>query len=364
VSTIQPLTNELTPKRVLIAAAGTGGHIFPGLAVAEALRQKGWIVTWLGTRSGMENRIVAEQNFPMNSIEFGGIRGKGTATWLFMPFRLLQASLQCTKIVAQRKPNLVIGFGGYVTLPIGLAAKFMGKPLAIHEQNAVIGLSNKLLAKWTKHVFTAFPNVLATATVTGNPLRSEFANTSAPAKRFAGRVGPLQVLIVGGSLGARFLNETVPEAIKLIAKDNRPRVTHQSGQDQSESLQTRYQSLAVEATVVPFIKDTAQAFSDADLIICRAGASTVTEIAAVGAAAIFVPLPTAVDDHQTQNASYLASNNAAWLRPQNELTAQKLADEILKLDRNMLLEKAENAKKMSIDDAVNKIVMACEALVK
>lgn len=356
--------NEQTPKRALIAAAGTGGHIFPGLAIAQALRGKGWDVTWLGTKIGMENRLVKEQNFHIESIDFGGARGKGLTTWLLMPFRLIKASIECGAIIAKTKPNLVIGFGGYVTLPAGLAAKFMGKRLVIHEQNSIIGLSNRVLAKLTKNIFTAFPNVLKKAVVSGNPLRAEFLAVDIPAVRFANRLGSLRILIIGGSLGAKFLNETVPQAIKLIGFEKRPKITHQSGVNQYVDLKSLYASLNVEATVVPFIDDTAQAFADTDLIICRAGASTVTEIAAVGAAAMFVPLPSAVDDHQTQNAMYLVENNAAWLLVQKELTPQKLANEILKMDRDILLKKAKESKKLYIPNSVNKIVDVCEELVK
>lgn len=356
--------NGQTSKRVLIAAAGTGGHIFPGLAIAEALRSRGWNVSWLGTKAGMENRLVKEKNFHLDSIEFGGTRGKGFVTWLLMPFKLIKASFECGAIIAKTKPNLVIGFGGYVTLPTGLAAKFMGKSLAIHEQNSIIGLSNKVLASLTKNVFTAFPNVLKKAVVTGNPLRAEFLTIDEPAVRFANRKGSLRILIIGGSLGAKFLNETVPQAIKLIDLENRPCVTHQSGKNQYSDLKNLYASLNVEATVVPFIDNTAKAFADADLIICRAGASTVTEIAAVGAAAMFVPLPTAVDDHQTQNAMYLVKSDAAWLQPQRDLTPKKMANEILKMDRDILLKKAKESKKLYIPNTVNMVVDACEELIK
>ena len=357
-------TNSPTNKRAIIAAAGTGGHIFPGLAIAEALRDKGWDISWLGTITGMENRLVKERNFHLDGIDFRGIRGKGIASWLLMPFKLIKASIECGFIIAKNKPNLVIGFGGYVTLPAGLAAKCMGKQLAIHEQNSIIGLSNKVLANLTKNVYTAFPNVLEKAVVTGNPLRCEFSNIDEPVVRFDNRKGPLRILIIGGSLGAKFLNEVVPQAMKLIDLSNRPDITHQSGEHQFTALKNLYESLNIKANVKPFIEDMAKAFADADLIICRAGASTVTEIAAVGAAAMFVPLPSAVDDHQTQNAMYLVKNNAAWLLSQSELTPQKLATEILKMDRNILLEIAKEAKKMFLPNTVNKIVDACEELIK
>jgi UDP-N-acetylglucosamine--N-acetylmuramyl-(pentapeptide) pyrophosphoryl-undecaprenol N-acetylglucosamine transferase len=356
--------NAHSSKRALIAAAGTGGHIFPGLAIAEGLRNKGWDVSWLGTTTGMENRLVKEQNLPINSIEFGGTRGKGITTWLLMPYRLIKASIESGLIIIKNKPNLVIGFGGYVTLPTGLAAKCLGKRLVIHEQNSVIGLSNKVLACLTKNVYTAFPNVLKKAVVTGNPLRHEFINIDEPAIRFENRQGPLRILIIGGSLGAKFLNETVPQAIKLINLENRPDITHQSGANQYSDLKNLYASLNVDANVMSFIADTAQAFANADLIICRAGASTVTEIAAVGAAAIFIPLPSAVDDHQTQNAMYLVKNQGAWLLPQRELTPQKLAHEILSMNRNILLKTAQKSKKMHIPNTVDIIVDACEELIK
>ena len=351
-------------KSVLIAAAGTGGHIFPGLAIAEALKLNGWNVTWLGTKVGMENRLVPQRNLPIESIDFGGTRGKGLSTWLLMPFRLIKACIDCGLIIAKTKPNLVIGFGGYVTLPAGLAARSLGKPLLIHEQNSVIGLSNKVLTYFTKHVFTAFPNVIGKGVVSGNPLRDEFLTADEPELRFENRTGPLRILIVGGSLGAKFLNETVPNALKLIDAKNRPQITHQSGIEQFDGLKKLYEALNVEADVVPFIDNTAKAFAHADLIICRAGASTVTEIAAIGAAAIFVPLPSAVDDHQTQNAMYLVKNDAAWLQPQRELTPEKMANEILKMDRDILLTAAKKSKKLCIPNTINMIVDACEELVK
>jgi UDP-N-acetylglucosamine--N-acetylmuramyl-(pentapeptide) pyrophosphoryl-undecaprenol N-acetylglucosamine transferase len=351
-------------KHALIAAAGTGGHIFPGLAIAEALKLNGWTVTWLGTKAGMENRLVPQRNLPFESIDFGGTRGKGLSTWLLMPFRLIKACIDSGFIITKIKPNIVIGFGGYVTLPAGLAARSLGKPLMIHEQNSVIGLSNKVLANITKHVFTAFPNVIGKAVVSGNPLRAEFLSAAEPALRFENRTGPLRILIIGGSLGAKFLNETVPNAIKLIEEKNRPKITHQSGIDQFDTLEKLYENLNVAAKIVPFIHNTAEAFANADLIICRAGASTVTEIAAVGAAAMFVPLPSAVDDHQTQNAMYLVRNEAAWLQPQKELTPEKLAKEILRMDRDILLKAAKNSKKLHIPNTINMIVDACEELTK
>jgi UDP-N-acetylglucosamine--N-acetylmuramyl-(pentapeptide) pyrophosphoryl-undecaprenol N-acetylglucosamine transferase len=349
-------------KNALIAAAGTGGHIFPGLAIAEGLIKSGWNVVWLGTTTGMENRIIPQRNIQFESIEFSGVRGKGLVSWLTMPLKLLKATLDSYKIIARTQPDVVVGFGGYVSLPVGLAAKLSAKKLVIHEQNSVIGLSNKILSYLTKHIFTAFPNVIENAVVAGNPLRAEFVNVTAPELRFQNRSGPLRILVIGGSLGAKFLNETIPAAIKLMPEKHRPIVTHQSGANQFNELQSLYKTLGVNATVVQFIDDTASAFADADLIICRAGASTVTEITAVGAAAIFVPLPSAVDDHQSKNAKYLVDQNAGWLQPQSELTPEKLAAEILNMNRNKLLEVAMASKKLSIPNTVDTIVKVCEEL--
>lgn len=351
-------------KNALIVAAGTGGHIFPGLAVAEGLINKGWNVVWLGTTTGMENRIVPQRDIHLESIKFSGVRGNGLVGWLTMPFKLFKATLDSCKIIAITKPDVVVGFGGYVSLPAGLAAKLLVKKLVIHEQNSVVGLSNKILSYVTKHIFTAFPNVIRNAVVAGNPLRAEFVNVAVPEFRFQNRSGPLRILIIGGSLGAKFLNQTVPAAIKLLAEKDRPLVTHQSGANQLDELQSLYNTLDVKATVVQFIDNTANAFADADLIICRAGATTVTEITAVGAAAIFVPLPSAVDDHQTKNAKYLVDQSAAWLIQQNVLTPEKLANEILNMNRNKLLEVAIASKKLSIPNTVNTMVKVCEELTK
>jgi UDP-N-acetylglucosamine--N-acetylmuramyl-(pentapeptide) pyrophosphoryl-undecaprenol N-acetylglucosamine transferase len=356
------ISNVQVSKSALIAAAGTGGHIFPGLAIAEGLSSKGWNVIWLGTTTGMENRIIPQRNIQFESIEFGGVRGKGLVSWLKMPFKLIQATFDSYKIIDRTKPDIVLGFGGYVSLPAGLAAKLLAKKLVIHEQNSVAGLSNKVLSYFTKHTFTAFPNVIPRASYVGNPLRAEFANVAEPEARFHNRSGPLRVLVIGGSLGAKFLNETVPAAIKLLEERNRPFVTHQSGANQYDDLLSLYKRLNVKAEVVKFIDNTANAFADADLVICRAGASTVTEITAVGAAAMFVPLPSAVDDHQTKNAKYLAEHNAAWIEPQHELTPEKLANEISKMNRMILLHAAIASRKLDKPNTVAAIVKACEEL--
>lgn len=351
-------------KTAMIVAGGTGGHIFPGLAVAEELRHLGWRVVWLGTLNGMESLIVPKSHFTFEGIQFSGLRGKGFLAWLLLPFRLLRAFWQSALVIQRTNPNIILGFGGYVTFPAGVMGRLFAKPLVVHEQNSVAGLSNRVLSVLATRVFTAFPNVISKAQWTGNPLRAEFTQQAEPKERFVNRQGPLKILVIGGSLGARFLNQLVPQAIHLLPEDLRPHVTHQSGVSQIDELSANYRQANIDAELIPFIINTAKAFADADLIICRAGASTVTELAAVGAAAIFVPLPTSVDDHQTQNAMYLVEKNGGWLQPQQDLTPQKLADLILSTDRETLLRAATEAKKMYKPGTLKMITDACEELAK
>ena len=353
----------------LVMAGGTGGHIFPGLAVAEALRASGWRVHWLGgkgsvDRPSMESQLVPPRGFAFESIDFSGVRGKGPVTLAFLPLRLLKAFWQSVQVIRRVKPDVVVGLGGYIAFPAGMMSVLLGKPLILHEQNSVAGLVNKLLARVADRVFTAFPNVLKHAEWVGNPLRPAFTRQLDPAARFAQRRGPLKVLVVGGSLGATALNELVPKALALIPAALRPRVTHQSGARQLEALRANYQSAGVDAELTPFIEDTAQAFADADLIICRAGASTVTEIAAVGAAALFVPFPSAVDDHQTANAKFLVTQGGGWLMQQHDLTPEKLAIMLQKTERLALVQSALQAKNMQKIDATTHLVAACEELAR
>jgi UDP-N-acetylglucosamine--N-acetylmuramyl-(pentapeptide) pyrophosphoryl-undecaprenol N-acetylglucosamine transferase len=349
-------------KCVLIMAGGTGGHIFPGLAVAEALRGQGWRVHWLGAPASMEEQLVVPRGFAFEAVQFGGVRGKGFKTLALLPLKLLRAFWQSLQVVRRVRPDVVVGLGGYITFPGGMMASLLGKPLVLHEQNSVAGLANKVLARVAERVFTAFPNVLHGAVFVGNPLRSTFTQQAAPAERFAGRSGPLQLLVVGGSLGAKALNDTVPQALALIPADQRPQVVHQSGAKQIDALRASYAAAGVQATLTPFIDDTASAFAQADLVIGRAGASTVTEIAAVGAAAVFVPFPFAVDDHQTTNARFLVEQGGGWLLPQTELTAQGLAQRLQALDRGTLLRTAQNAHQQRKTNATREVVMACEEL--
>ena len=349
-------------KCALIMAGGTGGHIFPGLAVAQALRERGWRVHWMGAPDGMESRLVPAKGFPLEPVDFSGVRGKGLRTLLAMPPRLLRAMAQSRQVMRRVKPNVLVGLGGYITLPGGVMGAVMGKPLVLHEQNSVAGMANRALALMARRVFTAFPKVMAKGQWVGNPLRAEFLKQAEPQDRFAERTGPLRVLVVGGSLGARALNTVMPQALALIPENERPIVTHQSGEKQIEELRSNYAAVGVQAQLTPFIDDTARAFADADWVICRAGASTVTEIAAVGAAALFVPLPSAVDDHQTHNARFLVDQGGGWLVPQNELTPRLLADMLQKTERSVLLARGLKAKKMQKLQATEAVVAACEEL--
>jgi UDP-N-acetylglucosamine--N-acetylmuramyl-(pentapeptide) pyrophosphoryl-undecaprenol N-acetylglucosamine transferase len=349
-------------KTALIMAGGTGGHIFPGLAVAEALRARGWQVQWLGAPNSMESRLVPARGFTLQTIDFSGVRGKGLVTLALLPVRLLKAFWQSIQVIRRVKPDVVVGLGGYISFPAGMMAVLLGKPLVLHEQNSVAGMANKVLAGVADKVFTAFPDVLAKAQWVGNPLRAEFLQQADPAERFAQRTGPLNLLVVGGSLGAKALNDVVPQAVALLPMEQRPKVIHQSGEKQIDALRANYAAAGVEATLTPFIDNTAQAFAHADLIVCRAGASTVTEIAAVGAAAVLVPFPSAVDDHQTRNARYLSDQGAATLVDQKQLTPRMLADLLLKSELPVLLSIALKAKKMQKIHATEAVVQACEEL--
>ena len=354
-------------RRALVMAGGTGGHIFPGLAVAQGLRARGWTVHWLGgsgsaAQPSMESRLVPPQGFAFEAIDFTGVRGKGLLTLALLPLRLLRAFWQALQVVRRVRPDVLVGLGGFISFPGGMMGVLWGKPLVLHEQNAVAGLANRVLAGVADRVYSAFPQVLARSVWVGNPLRAAFLGVAEPAQRFAGRSGPLRVLVLGGSLGARALNDIVPRALALLPQDQRPQVTHQSGTLQIDTLRANYAAAGVQAELTPFIEDTAQALAEADLVVCRAGASTVTEIAAVGAAAVFVPFPSAVDDHQTCNARFLTDPGAGWLVPQPELTPQRLAELLTTLDRTALLQRAQAARSLAQTGATDRLVAACEEL--
>jgi UDP-N-acetylglucosamine--N-acetylmuramyl-(pentapeptide) pyrophosphoryl-undecaprenol N-acetylglucosamine transferase len=331
--------------------------------VAERLRELGWRVHWLGGPApSMESQLVPPRGFAYETVAFSGVRGKGFKTLALLPWRMAKAFWQSLQVVRRVQPDVVLGLGGYISFPGGLVSAMSGRPLVLHEQNSVAGMANKVLARVARRVYTAFPKVMAQAEWVGNPLRPAFLVQEPPSVRFAGRSGPLRVLVVGGSLGAQALNATVPQAIAKIPHDQRPHVTHQSGAKQIDALRAAYDDAGVQAELTPFIDDTAQAFADADVVIARAGASTVTELAAVGAAAIYVPFPHAVDDHQTTNARFVVDAGGGWLIPQTELNAQDLADRLQFMTRRTLLACAEQAYALRQVDAVNQVVAACEQL--
>lgn len=353
--------------RALVMAGGTGGHIFPGLAVAQALREQGWQVHWLGGRGSkerpsMESELVPARGLPFEAVDFSGLRGKGLLALALLPLRLLRAFAQSLSVLRRIRPDVVVGLGGYITFPGGMMSVLLGRPLILHEQNSVAGLANRVLAEVADRVYTAFPGVLKRAQCIGNPLRPAFTGQAAPAQRFAGRSGPLRLLVVGGSLGAQALNETVPKALALMAPNRRPQVLHQSGAGRLEALRAAYAQAGVQAELTAFIDDTATAFAQADLVICRAGASTVSELAAVGVASVLVPFPFAVDDHQSRNARYLSDAGAAWLLPQGEMTAPHLAQMISALDREQLLIRAQAAHARAQTQATEQLVRACQEL--
>ena len=352
-----------TSRIALIMAGGTGGHIFPGLAVAQQLRTSGWQVHWLGAPApSMESQLVPPRGFAYETVQFGGVRGKGVKTLALLPFKLLRACWQSLGVMRRVQPDVVVGLGGYITFPAGIMAALCGKPLVLHEQNSVAGMANRVLARLARRVFTAFPGAIPRAEWVGNPMREAFVQQPTPAERFAARTGPLRVLVVGGSLGAQALNTLVPQALALIPHNQRPQVTHQSGAKQIDALREAYQAAGVQAELTPFIDDTAQAFADADVVIARAGASTVTELAAVGVAAIYVPFPHAVDDHQTTNARFLVDAGGGWLIQQADLQAQDLADRLQFMTRRTLQTCAEKAYAMRQIDATRTVVAACEQL--
>jgi len=352
-----------TPRTALVMAGGTGGHIFPGLAVADALRVHGWRVHWLGAAApSMESQLVPPRGFAYETVAFSGVRGKGLKTLAMLPFRLIRAFWQSWQVLRRVRPDVVVGLGGYITFPAGLMTVLAGRPLVLHEQNSVAGMANKVLAGIADRVFSAFPGVLSQAEWVGNPLRDGFLQQPAPAERFAGRNGPLRVLVVGGSLGAQALNTVVPQALALLPQAQRPVVVHQSGAKQIDALRSAYQTAGVQAELTPFIDDTAQAFAQVDVVIARAGASTVTELAAVGVAAIYVPFPHAVDDHQTCNARFVVDAGGGWLCPQSQLTASGLAAQLQALTRDILLERAEKAYAVRQTHATQQMVTACQVL--
>lgn len=346
-------------KTIVIMAGGTGGHIMPGLAVADTLRDAGWKVVWMGNPDGMEARLVPARKYEMAWVRFAALRGKGLLRKLLLPFNLLRGFAQAWGAFGRLRPNVVLGMGGFISFPGGMMAALRGIPLVLHEQNSVAGLANRVLAGVADRVLTGFPQALQKGRWVGNPVRPEIAALPAPEVRYPARAGRLRVLVLGGSLGAQALNDTVPQALALIPPETRPEVLHQSGEKHLEALRAAYAAAGVTARTAAFIDDMAGAYAWADLVICRAGALTVAELACAGVASILVPFPHAVDDHQTGNARFLANAGAAMLLPQNELTAERLAL-IGNLQRAQLREMAEKARSLAMPAATADVAATCE----
>lgn len=349
---------------VLIMAGGTGGHIFPGLAVARRLRAAKVPVVWLGTRQGLEARVVpaAQADIEMEWIAIAGVRGKGPVGWLLLPWRLAVAMLQAFRVLRRRRPRAVLSLGGFVAGPGGLVAWLTRTPLLIHEQNAIPGLTNRWLALLADQVLCGFPAAFgetARAQHVGNPVRPEIAALPPPRERLEGRGGPLRVLVVGGSQGARVFNEVVPQALRALPPGKRPEVWHQCGRDAEARVRQAYRDAPVR--VAEFIDDMAAAYAWADLVLCRAGAMTIAELAAAGVASILVPFPFAVDDHQTANARFLEERTAAVRVPQNELTPARLVALLAQFasNREVLVGMAEAARAASVPDADETVARLC-----
>jgi UDP-N-acetylglucosamine--N-acetylmuramyl-(pentapeptide) pyrophosphoryl-undecaprenol N-acetylglucosamine transferase len=351
-------------RTIMIMAGGTGGHVFPALAVAEYLTLQGWRVVWLGAKTGMEATLVPKYGYEMAWVRFSGLRGKGFARALALPANLLVAFWQSARAILAARPDVVLGMGGYISFPGGMMASLLKRPLAIHEQNSIAGLANKVLSRLADRVLQAFPDALPGAQLSGNPVRKEIAALAAPRERCAARAGRLKLLVLGGSLGAQVLNETVPQALSLLPEETRPEVTHQAGAKHIESLRAGYAAAGVRAEALAFIDDMAARYGAADVVICRAGALTIAEMACAGVAGILVPFPRAVDDHQTSNAKFLSARGAAILLPQAELSATRLADLLRGLTRERLLEMAEKARALGRPDATEAVARVCMELAK
>ena len=352
-------------RTILIMAGGTGGHVFPGLAVADTMKAAGWHGVWLGTEGGMETMLAPQRGYEMEIIRFSGLRGKSAVVWLTLPLRLLLAFWQSAVVILRVRPDVVLGMGGYPAFPGGMMASLFNKPLLIHEQNSIPGLANRVLAKLADKVLLGFPEAIRNGekvVYCGNPVRSEIGQLEAPEKRFAGRSehsSKLKLLVIGGSLGAQALNNVVPQALQLIPENVRPLVTHQAGVKHLDALKKNYAEAGVAGELVAFIEDMAARYAGCDLVICRAGALTIAELAAAGVASILVPFPHAVDDHQTSNAKFLSDQNAAVLLPQTELTPQILAQRLMGFTREQLLEMAKNARALAKPDATRLVAEAC-----
>lgn len=357
----------MSARHLVVMAAGTGGHVIPGLAVAREMLARGWTVSWLGTTHGMENKLVPPSGLPMDRIAFSGLRGKGLLHTLTGGLRLLAAFWSCLKILRARRASAVLGMGGYVCFPGGMMASLLGKPLVLVNADAALLMSNKALLPVADRVAFGFDGAASPrikgAVVTGNPVRAEIEALPVPAQRFADRSGPLRVLVVGGSLGARVLNETLPQALALLDAAQRPAVTHQTGAANLEAVRAAYAQHQVQAELLPFVDDMAARLADCDLMICRAGAVTVSELCAAGVAAVLVPLIVSTTSHQRDNAQWLAAHGAGLHLPQAELTPQRLAELLKGLTREALLAMATKARALAKPKAAARVADQIEGLV-
>jgi UDP-N-acetylglucosamine--N-acetylmuramyl-(pentapeptide) pyrophosphoryl-undecaprenol N-acetylglucosamine transferase len=355
-------------RHLVIMAAGTGGHVIPGLAVAREMQARGWAVTWLGTEGGMENRLVPPSGIEMDLLAFSGLRGKNFVQTMFGGLRLLKAFWDSARILRRRSADAVLGMGGYVCFPGGMMASLLGKPLMLVNADAGLLLSNKALLPVADRVAFGFdgPAVakVKQGLVTGNPVRKEIEGMPPPEARFEGRTGPLRMLVVGGSLGAKVLNETVPAALSQMPPERRPMVMHQTGMAHLDEVRGRYATLGVQAEVLPFIDDMASYLAACDLIVCRAGAITVSELCSAGVPSLLVPLVVSTTAHQRDNAAWMAERGAAMHLPQSELSPQTLAEALLKLDRDQLLAMAQKARLLARPQAAEKVADEIERLLK
>jgi len=356
-------TTRTAQKTLMVMAGGTGGHVYPAMAVADYLKAQGWNIVWLCTEGGMENRLIEHKAYQKAMITMRGVRGKGLMGWILLPVKLSIALKQSYQAIAKFQPNLVLGMGGFAAFPGGLMASLLGKPLVIHEQNSVAGLTNKTLAFFAKKVLAAFPAAFGSkAKLVGNPVRADITQITPPEARLTGRTGPLRLLVVGGSLGAQALNEVLPKALAEIAVNSRPQVVHQAGEKHIAALQANYKAANVEAETKAFIDDMAAMYSWADIVVCRAGALTVAEVSAAGVASVLVPFPYAVDDHQTTNAHYLSDAGAAILIPQPEFTVAKVVALLQGLTRQQCLSMAIKARALGKPQATADVAKICMEL--
>lgn len=350
-------------KTLMVMAGGTGGHVYPAMAVADYLQIQGWAIVWLATEGGMENRLIEGKPYSKAMMTMRGVRGKGLLGWLLLPFKLMVAFKQSLSAMLRHKPSVVLGMGGFAAFPGGLMAKLTRRPLVIHEQNSIAGLTNKALSYFANTVLAAFPTAFGNqAMLVGNPVRDDITKLEQPQTRYANRKGRLKVLVVGGSLGAAALNEVLPKAFASFAVQDRPEVVHQAGEKHIETLKNNYQAAGVQAKATAYIQDMAAQYAWADVVICRAGALTVAELACVGVASVLVPFPFAVDDHQTTNASYLSDNGAAILVQQAAFTVDKIVGILKQLTRTSCLNMAKNARALAKPDATETVATICAKL--